>query len=361
MFTDADRVWVLLGKKKSGEASLPELRELAALLEADGITSQVIDELWDARMQQVNEPDMGAAGWNRILRKINSAGSDKIIYRSDRSRWLIAACFFILAGCFTAYYFQPVYKERQAQLLPAKRDNQFVTQAGSKSTLQLPDGTRVWLNANSQLSYGHEAFGVQLREIYLSGEAFFDVVKNEKVPFLVHSGPVTITVMGTAFNVKAYPGEKTVETSLVRGLIEITTRHDPERKIIVKPDEKIVIPVDESTAEAGKSQTPSRAVYFITALQRGRSNVLPETVWLQSKLEFDDEPFSELGPKMQEWFNISIVFADEEIRAKRFTGMIEKETLKETLKAMQLSYPFTYELKGTQLTISTSKQNHYSP
>jgi len=195
----------------------------------------------------------------------------------------------------------------------------------------------------------NERFGSTTREVYLSGEAFFDVAKNDKAPFIIHTGSIDITVLGTAFNVKAYPGEKNVETALVRGLIAITTHNDPDRKIILKPNEKITIPNDTAVA---LTPTIAPAVYAITALNTGKAGIVPETVWMQRKLEFDDEPFAELAPKMEAWFDIKIRFGNETIKNKHFSGVIEKETLEETLKDMRLSTPFSYTLKGNDLLIN---------
>jgi transmembrane sensor len=98
-----------------------------------------------------------------------------------------------------------------------------------------------------------------------------------------------------------------------------------------------------------------QSVYAISSLHKDRSNLIPETIWMENKLVFNDEPLGELSPKMEAWFNIKIKISEEEIRQKRFSGVIEKETLKETLSAMQLSFPFNYEITGNELTISKKK------
>jgi ferric-dicitrate binding protein FerR (iron transport regulator) len=260
-------------------------------------------------------------------------------------KWIAAAALLIVIG--SPWIIYRINKEKPTASGLHPESNNIITQPGSKSKIELPDGTQVWLNANSQLSYGN--FGIQSREVTLSGEAFFDVTKNEKSPFVIHTGSITITVKGTAFNVKAYPNEKTIETSLVRGLIEITTKQDPDRKILLKPNEKIIIPVGEILKEV-KSASDA-AVYTITALRKSVSKEIAETVWLQPRLEFDNEPMDELAPKMENWFNIKIHFLDNEIKSRRFSGAVEKETLKQTMEAMQLSYHFNYKIKDNELWI----------
>ncbi len=350
MLNGSDRVWILFGKKKSGEASPSELQELERLLREMSLTdhaTEVVDQLWQAKLYPNLPADPDEALWDRIEHRISPPLARRVRMRAFRIGIAVA-----LAGLLGLSLF--LFNRQAAPPTDAAKaaGNQFSTPSGSKSKVQLPDGTEVWLNAESKLSMGNGIFGAETREVFLSGEAFFDVVKNDKVPFVIHTGIIDITVRGTAFNVKAYPGAKTIETSLVRGRIEITTRLDPDRKIILKPNEKIIIPTDTSAATAAQETgTATSSVYEITALHKGRSGVLPETVWLNPRLEFDDEAFSDLAPKIEEWFNIRIRFTGNATRDKHFSGIIEKETLPETLKAMQLSYPFTYSLKGKELII----------
>jgi transmembrane sensor len=353
-----DRIWVLLGKKKSGEASAEELQELELLMSSvpsSGFTNEILDKIWEAPLHTIPESKISSTRWDLIQKKIAGSGQgSRIFFPYGWKKWTVAASLLLVAGSLVILYLQiqkSILTHSSAQL---GKINHVTTQQGSKSKIELPDGTQVWLNGNSQLAYGNGNFGTQMREVSLTGEAFFDVVRNEKVPFIIHTGIINITVKGTAFNVKAYPNEKTIETSLVRGLIEITTQQDPDRKILLKANEKIIIPVGPSADETKRKENPSNgyaSVYTITSLKRTGSPVLPETAWMQNKLQFDNEPFDELAPKMEDRFNIKIHFLDNGIRSRRFSGVIAKETLKETLEAMQLSYHFSYEIKGNDLWI----------
>lgn len=348
-----DQVWVLLAKKKAGEASAAELLELDLLMQQQGLrgqTSEVIDKVWEAPLMAHPDLRPEAKVWEKLEKQIAQPVFQRLVSLPAWRR-LAAASVVVLAGS-SAIWFLQHRKRLITEEIIARTPNQYTTQPGSKSKLELPDGTQVWLNGNSKLNFGDGTFGVISREVYLSGEAFFDVAKNEKVPFIIHTGIIDITVLGTAFDVKAYPGEKNVETALVRGLIQITTHNDPDRKIILKPNEKFIIPTETSKAAAHIPPTVAPSVYSITALNQGKSGILPETVWMQRKLEFDDEPFSELAPKMEAWFDIRIRFGSESIRNKRFSGVIEKETLEEMLKDLRLSSPFTYTLKGNELLIN---------
>ena len=155
---------------------------------------------------------------------------------------------------------------------------------------------------------------------------FFDVTKNPKVPFVIHAGVANITVKGTAFNVKAYPGQKNIETTLLRGLIEITTAQNPNKKIYVKPNEKIIIPAN-ITSEKNQIADTAKTFTITQVKNNNTDKILPETAWMKDKLEFNNETFETLTPEMESWFNVNIQFVNDEIKAKRFSGLIEKETL----------------------------------
>ncbi|HVU56809.1 MAG TPA: FecR domain-containing protein [Puia sp.] len=341
-----DRYWLLLGKKKSGEATPEELEELAALSpEGEEDTLDVLDRVWVAPMEPVPETFPHRNVWHRVQKSIYSEQE-----RRGRGRLVRLGAVLAAAGVLGAVVIGGWYMSGRKAPQAGVDDhpmNQVATQAGSKTKIALPDGTLVWLNGNSQLTYGNKSFGSEEREVTLSGEAFFDVVKNEKLPFIIHTKDMTIRVLGTAFTVKAYPKDKTVETSLIRGLVEITTRRDPERKIVLKPNEKIVVPVE--APEVSSPRTPAHFPTSPYSILRLGKDTATETVWMRNKLEFDNEPLEELAPKMAKWYNIHIYFRGDRIRKKRFSGVIEKETLTQTLEAMKLSSPFEYEIKDNEL------------
>jgi len=349
----SERLWILLAKKKSGEATAGELEELKTLQAANsssGFSNEIVDKIWTAPIRSIPENNAPADLWQRIESRI-AASSRTSVYIFGYKKWMAAAGILIILTAAAYSYWGSTNDGNPLSGL--ENISQVSTQPGSKSKLELPDGTQVWLNGNSRLTYSSGSFGNKYREVTLTGEAFFDVVKNEKVPFIIHTGPVNITVKGTAFNVKAYPKEKTIETSLVRGLVEITTQQDPDRKILLKPNEKITIPVDRSKNTGMFSSTSDSAgiaLYSITKLKT--SDKEPEEIaWVNSQLIFDNEPMNMLAPKMENWYHIRIHFTSEDIKNRRFSGVIETESLKETLEAMQLSYHFNYELKGNDLWI----------
>jgi len=340
-----------LGKKKSGEASpeeLTELEELLASRDEDEQTHEVLDRVWLTPMPPVPETSPHKNVWYRIQKSV-FAGETRPGRLISLKRYAVAASILLLS-LSTAWYYLNARQKGLAAKAATPTMNQIATQPGSKTRVELPDGTQVWLNSNSQITYGNRSFGTDEREVTLSGEAYFDVAKNEKIPFIIHTTDITIKVLGTAFNVRAYPKERTVETALIRGMVSITTRQDPERTILLKPAEKLIVPVEPAPEESRLAQAgaPAQAAspYSIVKMKH---DTAVEAIWIKNKLEFDNQPLEELAPKMEIWYNIKIHFADETIRKRRFSVVIEKETLLQTLAAMRLSGHLEYQLKGEDL------------
>lgn len=354
-----ERLNVLFKKQVEQRISPEEHSELHHLM-ADPVNGEQVEQLLRQEWTNFTPGDKilsssdSTSIFSKLIHKITFAQSEPAPER--RSRFVLwraaAAVLLVIAGAVAIYF--AIDKGEAIENVGAKM-NHVSTQPGSKTKLQLSDGTQVWLHSNSRLDYNPETFGKANREVTLHGEAYFDVVKNSGVPFVIHTGQINITVKGTAFNVKAYPTDRAIETTLIRGLIEITTVQDPDRKILLKPNEKISIPVVNLAQEEKKIvQDTTRSLFSITRLKQ-TEQAPPEVSWIQDQLVFDDEPLTSLAPKMASWYNVDIQFEDEEVKKKRFSGTIERETLKETLEAMQVSFPFEYNISGDVLYIRSKK------
>lgn len=351
----AERLWILLAKKQTGEATPAESQELEHLLQVEGLSEDsidVIEKVWQRPINSIPPLEATNGVWDKIQQattKQRRSATVLVLYK----KWISVAAI-LLVGVSSFFLFTHREQDKVGNGPTAR--NEINTAPHTKQKLLLPDGTTVWLNGNSKLAFRKEDFGKQEREVQLTGEAFFDVVKNEKVPFVIHAGNVNIKVKGTAFNVKAYPEDKNIETALVRGLVEITTQNDPERKILLKPAEKIIIPTENvrSTNPHPKKgdSSLSQSLYSIVKLASREPEKLAETSWLKTTLEFDNETFEELAPKLESWYTVKLVFEDESIKRRRFSGVIEKETLPQTLEAMALSNPFRYSVNDNTVFIA---------
>lgn len=225
------------------------------------------------------------------------------------------------------------------------------TGAGEKKIVWLPDGTRIILNAKSLLRVD-SAFGNKTRTVRLEGEAFFNVTHNTGSPFIVRMKDFDVKVLGTMFNVKSYAGDKISETSLVKGKVEITLRNDGSNKLVLKPNEKMVLSYADKAPDAdAPSSLPSVSSVVKPLTISGDGNSVIETGWTQDRLEINDETFEDLKNTLERQYGVNISFKDEKVKKYRFTATFEKETIDQVLKALQLSYGFNYTKKDNQISV----------
>ncbi|ULQ56016.1 DUF4974 domain-containing protein [Flavihumibacter rivuli] len=367
-----NRLWELLAKKLSGEATVPELEELREILRRNPewhYPTQTVTDLWFhhhqnsedssaaydrhiARMQELGF-DFPTAASESYAEDAFGTGSGRPWYRRPVMAW-VGLLFIGLLGTWGYFQFKQAAKIGEPL---AELPSEVSTRNGSKSKITLPDGTQVWLNAGSKLTYGKD-FGATLREVTLTGEAYFDVVKNKEKPFLIHARNIDIRVLGTAFNVKSYPGDKTTETSLIRGSIEVSIHNRPKEKIILKPNEKLVVASEDvpsaqpATRAININKNPVPKIVVDQIHFDSLENAVVETAWMENKLIFRDESFEELASKMERWYGVTFRFEDEEIRQLRFSGIFVTENLQQALRALHITANFNYRIEKDLVIIS---------
>jgi transmembrane sensor len=362
---DKQYTWNLIAKKLTGEATPEELRELEDLLRNNPelhYPMQTISDLWNPGSpldQQVAEQ-----AFNRHLDRMQDLNLD---YHSPASRRhkssyriaLLAAACMIVAIFITGIYLKNhriTTTIAQTAAAPAPAGNEIFTGSGSRTHVTLPDGTVVWLNAGSRISY-EKNFGAARRTVSLIGEAFFDVAPNANSPFVIHTAHIDIRVLGTSFNVKSYPSDKTTEATLIRGSIEVSIRNRISDRIILKPNEKLIVSNEDSSLLAKENTIhrlgkvdPSLVVISKPTYEHN-SGAIIETSWVDNKLIFQDEEFKDLARQMERWYGITIRFDGSDKEGLRFTGTFEKETIQQALDALKLTGNFNYSIEGTQITI----------
>lgn len=235
---------------------------------------------------------------------------------------------------------------------------------GSKSVIDLPDGTKVWLNAGSKLAYNSE-YGRSTREVRLTGEAYFSVKTNKKVPFLVKTSDVLVKALGTKFNVKAYPEEKTITATLEEGKIVLTplSKSSSAGNIELKPKEMATFykhKVEISPLKAKKEITQEKIVQKVGKTE-GTLNVDSDvktdlvTSWKDSTWIIESQPLGILAPVLERRYNMIITFDSNKIRKYKFTGKIQKETIEQIMSALELSAPIQYKIERDTVTISLNR------
>jgi len=358
-----DYFLLLVTKKFSGSISSEEellLQDELRTNEAYRTEYTYLEDFWkEKKMLPAEIRAQLTKVWSAIEKKETgkATGIDLIPRRTSLSlSWLIkVAAIFILFASGVFYLFTVLNKKAGiAHEVLSVINKQ--TSDTSRTYLQLADGTKVWLNRSSKIAY-NENFGQAKREITLSGEAFFDVAKNEKIPLVIHAHNIDIKVKGTAFNVCAYARDHFVETALIRGIVEVTDRNNPGKTITLKPDEKLTIPriAADSLRSLGVAnlETPIADAYLKESLSsEPTTNILPETAWMENKLVFYKTSFEAVVAKMESWYGVTITISNEELRSQRFSGVFDKETLEQALSALKLSYPFQYTIHHKTVIIT---------
>lgn len=355
------RFWYLLAKKISGEASSEEIQELSDLIKQNpdwAYQAEHIFHFW--KFKKENGKQEAEQAFEKHLLRMRESGIDlpqeenakpdfQFNHISNRKKIvtyslsIAAVALFLIAGIFWL-----TSDKKKSPLSEEKNFSEISSPIGSKTKLILPDSTVVWLNAGSKLTY-NEQFGTTNRDATLIGEAFFDV-KHGAIPFIIHANGIHIKDLGTVFNVKAYPDEKTIETSLIKGKVEITLDKRPGELHILEPNEKLIVSnvVDETKAKV-QNKDP---LVVLRGLTRTTDSTIVETSWVNNELIFQDEDFRQIAMKMEKWYGIAIEFKDEKIANERLSGTFTSENVQEALTALQLTTKFHYIIKGNLITIT---------
>jgi len=242
--------------------------------------------------------------------------------------------------------------------------NEIVVPYGSKSKVTLSDNSIVWLNAGARFRYP-EHFNSNQREVFLQGEAFFDVHPDSRHPFIVNGNGINIKVHGTKFNLMVNADDDVIETTLVEGLIEIVGLKVADRQdnMMMKPGQKLTLQkVNDryqihKTLEAGllipEEATVPAKIKSANLLKK--ANVEMATAWTENKLVFFRERFDDVKIKLERWYGVRIEVIDPDILDYRFTGTFEKQTFEQAMHAFGNAASCTFKIDKNQVTVSKTK------
>ncbi len=375
-----EHTWLLLVKKLTKEASAAELRELEQWFLEHPDDKRMAEEL--SAYWQTRKPDH--PGSNQLLvrhlarlkatnpafgispQEAEMAGpplvSPSFLRRNLRVILSTAALLIlVLSAAIMALnrgFFQHNLTQNNKPVL-----NEIQTRPGSRSKVVLPDGSEVWVNANSRLLYKPD-FGKTHRKVQLNGEAYFNVSKNKELPFEIETRRIKVTVTGTVFNVRAYDDEEKAETSLFEGSVQVSQLTVPEKKYFLRPNQKLII--DESIQTGPATLLPgavSRKApvspdteinpepILTTISYDPRDSMALETSWLYSTLAFNDESFLEISRKMEKWYGVEMIFESKKLEKVRFTGRFTNETILEALEALQFTATFRFKKEENRIII----------
>jgi transmembrane sensor len=249
-----------------------------------------------------------------------------------------------------------VYLLRPSSTPSAESGQQIIysCKQGERKSFQFPDGTQVVLNAGSEIILNNN-YATTTREVFLKGEAFFEVQHNKQVPFIVHTSTMDVKALGTAFNVKSYHNENKTEAVLIRGLVEVTLKKDNNRKLLLHPNEKVRWTEPENGAEPIRPATPANRddgeYTLIKRVKKTDNGYVKELAWVENNLTFDNEPFEEIALQLNRWYDVDIRFESEQVKQYHFTATFKKEKIEQVLNILKASKQFNYRKNGQTILI----------
>ncbi|MEQ9287838.1 MAG: DUF4974 domain-containing protein [Cyclobacteriaceae bacterium] len=259
---------------------------------------------------------------------------DKLHQMSVANRWVKVAAVILLALGLT-YVF---YSMNETTVTPVQVASEIekYNPSGQRSRIVLRDGTKIFLNAESKITYSDQEYGVEFREVYLEGEAYFEVAKNPDVPFLVKTAKLSTTALGTAFNVRAFKDENRTQVSLAEGKVKVVQMGETREAsagIILSPDEEVIF---ESDNMSKRAFDPNRVLS-----------------WKDGVIYFQETDFQEAIETLERWYNVKFEIRNlENLDGLKGTGTFKNETLENVLKALSYSLEFKYEINQDNVIIN---------
>lgn len=236
-----------------------------------------------------------------------------------------------MVGIFVAIsYFS--FRGGQNQLKSQMANIVIEVPQGSRTQMHLPDGTSVWLNAGSKISYS-QSFGISERQVSVSGEGYFEVARNEHLPLIVHSDNAQVRVLGTKFNIRDYPSDKETVIVLLEGIVALNSFTNTSNVQRLKPGQRASI--DKRT---GKMQIEEYEV----------DNCIQ---WTVGRLIFDGESLFQIARDLERCYNVKVAFANKDLMHLRFYGDFyrQEQSIGEILDALVATGNVKYRRKGTTI------------
>ena len=242
-------------------------------------------------------------------------------------RYAAVVAIIIAVGCIS-------YWQGEVNVKDTFADISVEAPLGSKTKLYLPDGTLVWLNAGSRMTYS-QGFGVDNRKVELEGEGYFEVKWNEKIPFFVKTKDLQLQVLGTKFNFRDYPEDHEVVVSLLEGKVGLNNLLREEKEAVLSPDERAVL---------------NKANGLLTVESVTASNA---SQWTDGYLFFDEELLPDIAKELERSYNVKIHIANDSLKTFRFYGNFvrREQNIQEVLEALASTEKMQYKIEERNITI----------
>lgn len=344
------RLSELLALHWSGEISAAEKAELDELLlqhPGDWLKAGQMEQLSFRKVPVSDETDT-----DRLIDRVSSfieaenrlAGRRRFPARKMVLSLLLVIC---CAGALLSYFYWQS---------PLQGYKVVTTDAGMKTRIRLADGSTILLNAGSTLRYP-EKMDKSVREVYLSGEAYFDIKHVANRPFIIHAKKMDVRVLGTSFNIRSYKEEDFEETAVISGAVEVVVK-EGQQVLKVTPNEKVLL---RNTATGKNENTVATAIgkgnivierQPLSPISATDSSRVLETAWVNNQLIFQNETLSSIVQRLERWYGVKISIGDPQLAALRFSGRADNVPIEKLLNILQEIQPFKYSIQDDIITIN---------
>lgn len=328
---EAQRLKVLFDRHVQQGLDEQEYLELLKLMDTDhrGILDEQLKMLWKEALEQKADQD-AEKRIRLVMEKVNRPLRKGLL----RKLWWIPAAVVFLA--ILILFYRPFLGQSPvAGQLP--HFSTVSTGPGQKKTIRLLDGTTVYLNSASSIRYG-EDYNDQSRKISLEGEAFFQVVKDPGKPFIVDFRGLFTKVLGTSFNINAYPENKSAHVEVASGKVEVGKLKNMTLR-------------DSAFAVLAPGRQLSYSFSAGKALLSDVDDIIAIGDWKQGVLRFKGEDFAQVASRLEKWYHVKIRFDHPGLKRCRFRGTFKDLSLKQVLSLLQKSGDFTFQINQQQVFI----------
>lgn len=339
--------WHLIRKYLSGDCNSVEKQQVESWMQSDEENRDFVkslEKIWAVDPKDEIVVDAKAA-WNTFKHKLTEDNPNRdqkrirTTYSKRKNGWVkvaaMATAAAILIG-FLVYIYIPQLNFGDKMASQKPQMERITTRKGQRTVLRLSDGTQVHLNAASTIKIPTD-FGDSTRDVYLEGEAFFEVTHNPQKPFLVHTANAYTRVLGTKFDVKAYPGDDPVRVVVKEGRVALGSSSNPDTT-----HNKITRNHMGTLSRKGKMQ--------ISAVRIGKY-----VGWKDGRLTFESTPLKEMIPQLERWYDINIEVADSSLYSQRMTASFKDEPMSEVFKIIALSLNASFESEGHTITFHANE------
>jgi ferric-dicitrate binding protein FerR (iron transport regulator) len=344
----------------NGSMSKDQEREFLQWVNESGENGEIFSQYcarWELSIlaSDKNESNTGV-NWRRTEFRINPGMRFKLsIKQFGRYAALIIIAFIAGMGAFRAIFIETGNK--QVSWITNE------TPYASKSIITLPDGSQVWINAGTKLKYASD-FNETGRILYLDGEAYFQVNTNRKKPFRVFTSGIIVTATGTRFNVRAYPEDNYVETTLVEGKVMVNREDElHDGGILMKPSQKLTFYKENNSTKIEEDGNEDSEISRKEVIPLKKEVVLNSNVetavytsWKDMEWIIQNEKLSSLAVDLQRRYNVVIRIDDPRVQDFAYTGKLKDETLEQVMNVICQTSPINYKLDGKNVIISFNEK-----